>query len=115
MQTIHITGEVQFPDGTPHFQGGTLFVTVQDVSQMDAASALIAQAVQPEIVYDGQPLSFQLTAALPEDSTASYNVRAHLSRTGDAGQFHQGDYISTQHHAVSTEAEQTIAIPVQAV
>jgi len=115
MQTIHITGEVQFPDSTPHFQGGTLFVTLQDVSQMDAASALIAQAVQPQIAYTGQPLTFQLTATLPDGDVGSYNVRAHISRTGDAEQFQQGDYISTQHHAVSTDAEQTFEIPVQAV
>lgn len=85
--------------------GATLRVKLEDVSRIDAAATLVAEAVFPiaRPLDAGAELPFAL--AVPEvDDRARYNVRAHVDLTG-SGDITAGDRISTAAHPVLTQGD----------
>lgn len=97
-----VSGEVRLLE-TLDEAGGTLHVQVEDVSRVDAASSVVAEALIPidHPIAAGEGIPFSIL--VPEiDEGASYSVRAHLDVTGSA-EVTVGDRISTAAHPVLTQ------------
>jgi hypothetical protein len=95
-------GEVIF-EGTRSFAGAIVYVRLEDVSRLDAPSAVIAEQVIRDVAHQAgsqQGLEFSLYGQIPDDQ-ASYTVRVHVDVDGD-GRVSRGDYLSMESVPVLT-------------
>lgn len=98
-----LRGEVVFDEGTPSFNGATLFVSLHDTSYADAPAETVTSLVQADVSYDAHArnhLPFVLRGQI-HDETATYTVSVHLDLDGD-GKVSRGDYINVQSYPVLT-------------
>lgn len=84
-------------EGAPRFLGALVVdgVVIEDVSRIDAPSAVVAEVTQP--LTEGIDAGGRLTVELVVPSTderASYNVRAHIDFSG-SGELSSGDRIDS--------------------
>ena len=86
----------------PVIPGGTIRVVVEDVSSVDGAATIVAEATHPltEALGTGDRWTIELVVPRVDDR-ASYNVRAHLDLTG-SGRVSDGDRITTRSYPVLT-------------
>lgn len=113
MLTKRIQVKATLPDGTPKFDDATLFVTIEDTSQVDAGARILYRKAQKGIAYDGTPLSFDVDGSTSQN-TGSHNLRMHLSKDGDDSQFKSGDFITTQSYPID-DTTTTVNVHLQAV
>ena len=106
-----VTGQVVIAAAAPAFCGAIAHVYLEDVSYVDAAAAVVAEAVIPDVRHeptgdggDGTLLPFALHAppgATTVDPRNDYAVRVWVDRDGD-GQQGPGDLYSDQSYRVLT-------------
>jgi uncharacterized lipoprotein YbaY len=97
-----VTGEIVFAGDTPTFMGATVYVRLEDVSLMDAASNIVEeQVIQRVSGSAGQRLSFALQGQLPDDDRARLHISVHVSLSGSR-EIESGDYITMQSYPVLT-------------
>ena len=98
-----MSGEVLFEEGARPFYGATVYIRLENNSQLDAASQVIAEQVVRNFSYqpgESAGLEFKLYGEQP-DEHASCNVRAHVDLNGDS-RISAGDYITMQSYPVLT-------------
>lgn len=96
-----IKGWVLLPVGTTGLRAAVLVVTLEDVTQADAAAIIVARYVGPPLAtpdVGSAALHFELTFEWPGPAVR-YVVRALLDVDGD-GRASRGDYVSTQSYPV---------------
>ncbi len=113
--TRAVTGDVVL--AAPVKRAGTrLRVLIEDVSRVDGAARVVAEAV---LILDaqhaaGEQLPFALTVIDPNPA-ARYSVRAHLD-ANDSGETSEGDQISIAAHPVlETDASEPVRVMLAAI
>ena len=106
-----VTGQVVIAAAAAAFRGATAHVYLEDASYADAAAAVVAEAVIPDVRHaptgnggDDTVLPFALHAppgATTIDPRHDYAVRVWVDRDGD-GQQGPGDLYSDQSYRVLT-------------
>jgi uncharacterized lipoprotein YbaY len=98
-----VKGKITFEEETPPFSGATLYVRLENVTDADIPSQVVADYVQQNVAFDpntGRELLFSIAGDAP-DSRVSYAVRVHIDIDGD-GAVSRGDLISMQSYPVIT-------------
>ena len=98
-----VKGKITFEKETPPFTGATLYVRLENVTDADIASQVVADYVQQNVAFDpntDRELLFSIAGDAP-DSRVSYAVRVHIDIDGD-GAVSRGDLISMQSYPVIT-------------
>jgi|GEM_PF-5307182 len=113
MLTKRLLVKAALPEETPKFENATLFVTIEDTSQMDAEARILYRKAQKGVAYDGTPLILDVDGSTSQNS-GQHNLRIHLSRDGDDSQFKSGDFITTQSYAID-DTTTNITVNLQAV
>ena len=106
-----VTGQVVIAAAAPAFRGAIAHVYLEDVSYVDAAAVVVAEAVIPDVRHEpigngahDTVLPFTLPAtpgATTIDPRNDYAVRVWVDRDGD-GQQGPGDLYSDQSYRVLT-------------
>jgi uncharacterized lipoprotein YbaY len=96
-----VSGTLRLADAVA--PGAIVRVKVEDVSRLDAAAVVIAEAVLPLAsgAAAGADIPFSITVPAA-DEAASYGVRAHVDTTG-SGDISPGDLVSNQAYPVLTQ------------
>ena len=83
--------------------GAVVHLKLEDVSRLDAAAVVVAEAVLPLAsgAAAGADIPFSITVPAA-DEAASYGVRAHVDTTG-SGDISSGDLVSSQAYPVLTQ------------
>ena len=112
-----VSGEISFAETSKPVSKATVYVRLEDVSRLDAASRLISEAVLHDVSLPGgdkDRLKFDLYGEVP-DAKADYNVRVHVDVDGD-GQVSRGDYITMESYPVLTWGQPSyVAVRVREV
>ena len=98
-----VSGEILFSENASSFSGATVYVRLEDVSNADAPSKVIAEQILRDISYKAQsktPLAFSIHGR-SVNAKASYAVRVHVDTDAD-GEVSLGDYISMESYPVLT-------------
>ena len=97
-----LTGEITFAKTGTSFSGATVYIRLEDVSQADAASKIVAEQIVEDISHQqGGEEKVQVSLQSQIDERASYIVSVHIDVDGD-GQISQGDYINMSSYPVLT-------------
>lgn len=96
-----VSGTLRLADAVA--PGAIVRVKLEDVSRLDAASVVVAEAVLPLAsgAAAGADIPFSITAPAA-DEAASYGIRAHVDTTG-SGDISPGDLVSIQAYPVLTQ------------
>ena len=96
-----VSGTLRLADAVA--PGAIVRVKLEDVSRLDAAAVVVAEAVLPLAsgAAAGADIPFSITVPAA-DEAASYGVRAHVDTTG-SGDISPGDLVSTQAYPVLTQ------------
>jgi uncharacterized lipoprotein YbaY len=100
MDDVLVSGEISIADSGSSFSGATVYVRLEDVSQADAASTVVAEQVMRDVSSADLPLSFSLSGELP-DEQANYIVSVHVD-VDDNGALNAGDFITMESYPVIT-------------
>lgn len=98
-----VTGIILIGKKVEPFSGATAHVRLEDVSNADAASRVVAEQTLRNVSHtkgDETKLKFALYGKLPNER-ASYSVSAHVDLDND-GEVSVGDYISMESYPVLT-------------
>ena len=98
-----VSGDIYFEETSKPVSNATVYIRLEDVSRLDAASVLISEEIlyDAALVGDGKDrLNFKLYGEVP-DAKADYIVRVHVDVDKD-GQVSQGDYITMESYPVLT-------------
>lgn len=98
-----VSGEILFSKYAQSFSGATVYVRLEDVSNADAPSKVIAEQILRDISYKAQskaPLAFSIHGN-SVNAKASYAIRVHVD-TDDDKVVSLGDYISMESYPVLT-------------
>lgn len=98
-----LEGEITFEEAGASLEGATAYIRLEDASQADAASRIIAEQVVQDISHETgskDKLRISLHGQIPNEK-ASYIVSVHIDVDGD-GQISQGDYINMESYPVLT-------------
>jgi len=97
-----ISGEIAFDDGSPHFEGATVRVILEDVTRADAAAREVARTTSADYsrATGDPPLAFSLRVD-DLDPVRRYEVRVHVDRAS-SGRISIGDQVTTESHPVAT-------------
>lgn len=117
-----VTGQIIVSGQVPAFSGAAAHVTLEDISRLDGASALIAETVITGLSHNREAgenppadTIIEFAIELPADSAAAINpqndyaVRVWLDRDGDGSQG-EGDLYSDQTYRVLTRGAGSTAI-----
>jgi uncharacterized lipoprotein YbaY len=99
-----VRGAIAFEAGAPALRGATVYIRLEDVTEADAPSRLVAQEVLRGISKPsrGGQIPFEMrTGGI--DERASYNVSVLVDLDGD-GRPSRGDFSSVQSYPVLTHS-----------
>jgi uncharacterized lipoprotein YbaY len=98
-----LEGEITFAKTGTSFSGATAYIKLEDVSQADTGSIIVAQQVIGDISHQqGQEEKIQVSLqGQILNERASYIVSVHVDVDGD-GQISKGDYINMESYPVLT-------------
>lgn len=98
-----LKGEITFAKTGTSFSGVTAYIRLEDVSQADTASRIVAQQVIEDISHQqGEEEKIQVSLECQiVNERASYIVSVHVDVDGD-GQVSKGDYINMESYPVLT-------------
>ena len=98
-----VKGKITFEEETPPFTNATIYVRLEDITDADTASKVVANYVQRDVAFDPRTTSELLfsLAGDPPDPQANYAVRVHIDIDGD-GKVSRGDLISMESYPVIT-------------
>lgn len=108
MATTLLTGEIQFPDGTPHFGKATVFVKLMDTGMMDGTPTVISEMTMPFADYTGYPIAYQLDGDEP-DNRNNLSLHVHVSLDG-SDDISKGDYITKQRNDVGNSKQLNVKV-----
>jgi uncharacterized lipoprotein YbaY len=116
--TGSIRGVVRFDPGDPpeSFSGASFVVRLEDVSEADAASEVLAEYVRRDISFDptrDTELPFELPA-VPRAAAARCIITAHVDMGGDRT-VDKGDFVTMQSHPVPAAGQPDPVITVRRV
>ena len=96
-----VSGTIRLADAVA--PGAIVRLKLEDVSRLDAAAVVVAEAVLPLAsgAAAGADIPFSMTVPTA-DEAASYSVRAHVDTTG-SGDISPGDLVSSRAHPVLTQ------------
>ena len=100
---ILVSGEIIFEDGGPSFDGATVYVRLEDVSRVDAASIVVAEQIISKVTAADVPIHFRLTGE-PLAERAAYIVTVHVDVDG-SGVLSPGDYLTMESYPVTIQSE----------
>ena len=112
-----LKGEITFAKTGTSFSGATAYIRLEDVSQADAASKIIAEQIVENISHQqGGDEKVQVSLQSQTlDERASYIVSVHIDVDGDR-QVSTGDYINMESYPILTvEHSSQISVCVQQV
>lgn len=98
-----LEGEITFAKTGASFSGATAYIRLEDVSQADSASRIVAEQVTGDISHQ-QGEEEKVRVSLQSQSfneRASYIISVHVDVDGD-GQVSKGDYINMESFPVLT-------------
>ena len=98
-----VHGQIQFACGAASFSGATLYIRLLDVSNADAASAVVAEQIVPDVrCVAGSTTTLPFALRAPNiDRQAHYTISAHCDLDAD-GVISVGDLITMQSYPVLT-------------
>jgi uncharacterized lipoprotein YbaY len=97
-----VRGAITFEEGAPAFRSATLYIRLEDVTEADASSRLVAQEIRRGVSGPPREIPFEIkTAGI--DERASYNVSVLVDLDGD-GRPSRGDFTSVQSYPVLTHS-----------
>lgn len=109
-----ITANITFPANTAHFTNATAYIRLESISMLDMPATIVAETVQRQVNYSGEPLSFRLKGQM-NDTTSAFNLRVHISMT-NVDDVQRGDYVTKRNYSVETNDQATpIEVQVEAV
>jgi uncharacterized lipoprotein YbaY len=98
-----VEGEITFEKLGASFSGATAYIRIEDTSQVDTASSIIAEQAIHNISHQtggDDKLTISLRGQIPSEK-ARYIVSVHIDVDGDR-QVSQGDYINMESYPVLT-------------
>ncbi|KYC42291.1 hypothetical protein WA1_20160 [Scytonema hofmannii PCC 7110] len=98
-----VKGEILFGEEINTFSGATVNVYLEDVTDVDASSRIVAKQVIPDVSHQigtQNRIEFALKSQIV-DMCASYSIRVHVSLHGNE-QIQRGDYITMESYPVLT-------------
>jgi uncharacterized lipoprotein YbaY len=111
---VLVSGDITIVDSQSSFAGATVYVRLEDISQADAASTVVAEQVLRDISDTDLPLQFSLTGEL-FDEQANYIVTVHVD-VDDNGALNTGDFITMESYPVLTHgAPKQISVQVRPI
>jgi hypothetical protein len=100
---------IEWPDGVMLPEGAWARVTIEDVSQMDSESIVVAERVIEHVSTDA-PLVTEVEVGTVNPGS-DFVVRVHVSSArGSTSQVESGDLLSTQSHPVLTQGHGRSAV-----
>lgn len=97
-----VTGEINFGPDARAFSQATVYVWLEDISNVDAPARAVAEQVFHSVAYmpENPPvLRFDLSGRV--NRRASYSIRVHVDVDRD-GRVSRGDYITMTNYPVLT-------------
>lgn len=107
VQTL-VSGEIQFPENTPHFGKATVFVKLMDTGIMDGQLKVVSEMTMPFADYTGYPIAYMLEG----DDVGNRNnlsVHVHISLNG-SDSIDKGDYITKQRYNLGDKKELNVKV-----
>lgn len=98
-----LEGEIEFEETGASFSGAIAYIRLEDASQADSASSIIAEQVIQNISHrtgSKDKLQISLRGQIPNER-ASYIISVHIDVDGDR-QISRGDYINMESYPVLT-------------
>jgi hypothetical protein len=98
-----VEGNITFDKSGASFSGATAYIRLEDTSQVDTASGIIAEKVIHNVSHekggnDKLPISLQGQIS---NERANYIISVHIDVDGD-GQISYGDYINMESYPILT-------------